>query len=88
MLIRYLDKHPELMNEEVSLAKFSFQIPKPLQEDYVRKRPTRPALQTDAGGLGNQQYLPQPEGDQNFAQALFARTFIFLISSQKVVVFI
>lgn len=65
------------MNEEVSLSRFSFQIPKPLQEDYVRKRPTRPALQNDAGGLKNQQYLPQPEGDKYFAPAEFDRTFIF-----------
>lgn len=64
------------MTEEVSLARFSFQVPKPLQEDYVRKRPTRPALQNDPGDLGNQQYLPPSEGDQNFSQLEFNDVFI------------
>lgn len=75
------------MNEEVSLSRFSFQIPKPLQEDYVRKRTTRPALQNDAGDLGNQ-HLPPSEGDQNFSQLEFNIIFMLQISSQKVVSFI
>lgn len=64
---RYLEKHPEYMSEGVSLSRFSFQIPKPLQENYVRKRPApaRPALQNYAGDPGMQQYLPQSEGDRN-----------------------
>ncbi|XWS52317.1 hypothetical protein CRYUN_Cryun11dG0057700 [Craigia yunnanensis] len=38
---KYLIEHPEYATEGVSLSRFSFQIPKPLQEDYVRKRPAR-----------------------------------------------
>ena len=34
-------EHPEYATEGVSLSRFSFQIPKPLHEDYVRKRPAR-----------------------------------------------
>ncbi|XP_021277387.1 methyl-CpG-binding domain-containing protein 2 isoform X2 [Herrania umbratica] len=35
---KYLIEHPEYATEGVTLSRFSFQIPKPLQEDYVRKR--------------------------------------------------
>ncbi|XAR63767.1 hypothetical protein NMG60_11023833 [Bertholletia excelsa] len=38
---KYLLEHPEHMEEGVTLAKFSFQVPKPLQQNYVRKRPAR-----------------------------------------------
>ncbi|RVW75322.1 Methyl-CpG-binding domain-containing protein 2 [Vitis vinifera] len=38
---RYLLEHPEYMVHGVTLSQFSFQIPKPLQENYVRKRPAR-----------------------------------------------
>ena len=38
---RYLLEHPEYMEEGVTMSQFSFQIPKPLQENYVRKRPAR-----------------------------------------------
>ncbi|KAH6825418.1 methyl-CPG-binding domain protein 02 [Perilla frutescens var. hirtella] len=58
---RYLNAHPEYMQEGVCLSRFSFQIPKPLQENYVRKRPARPALRNDAGDLGFKGYLPPPE---------------------------
>ena len=34
----FLADHPEYMTEGVTLSRFSFQIPKPLQENYVRKR--------------------------------------------------
>ncbi|KAL3534968.1 hypothetical protein ACH5RR_003429 [Cinchona calisaya] len=36
---RYLEEHPEYREGGVTLARFSFQIPRPLQENYVRKRP-------------------------------------------------
>lgn len=36
---KYLDQHPEYYEQGVTLARFSFQIPRPLQENYVRKRP-------------------------------------------------
>ncbi|GAB4854074.1 methyl-CpG-binding domain-containing protein [Ancistrocladus abbreviatus] len=38
---KYLLEHPEYIREGVTMSQFSFQIPKPLQENYVRKRPTR-----------------------------------------------
>ncbi|KAJ0677218.1 putative transcription factor & chromatin remodeling CW-Zn family [Helianthus annuus] len=42
----YLIKHPEYVEQGVTLAQFSFQVPKPLQENYVRKRSSSvPALQ-------------------------------------------
>ncbi|VFR00295.1 unnamed protein product [Cuscuta campestris] len=38
---KYLDEHPEYVTEDLKMHQFSFQIPKPLQEDYVRKRSHR-----------------------------------------------
>ncbi|XP_059636869.1 methyl-CpG-binding domain-containing protein 2-like isoform X2 [Cornus florida] len=38
---RHLLEHPEYMAKGVTMSQFSFQIPRPLQENYVRKRPTR-----------------------------------------------
>lgn len=38
---KYLLEHPEYLTDGVTLSQFSFQIPKPLQENYVRKRPAR-----------------------------------------------
>lgn len=60
---RYLDEHPQYKDEGVSMSKFSFQIPKPLQENYVRKRPSRAELTNEAGDHGMPGYLPSPEGD-------------------------
>ncbi|KAI8571285.1 hypothetical protein RHMOL_Rhmol01G0107500 [Rhododendron molle] len=36
---KYLLEHPEYVEAGVSISQFSFQIPRPLQENYVRKRP-------------------------------------------------
>ncbi|KAJ4959470.1 hypothetical protein NE237_026581 [Protea cynaroides] len=47
---KYLLEHPEY--EGVTRAQFSFQIPKPLQENYVRKRPARVASSYDGTGQG------------------------------------
>ncbi|KAL4335634.1 hypothetical protein GQ457_07G041930 [Hibiscus cannabinus] len=44
---KYLFEHPEYANEGINLSRFSFQIPKPLQEDYVRKRPARQTASHD-----------------------------------------
>lgn len=54
---KYLLKHPEYVEQGVTLAQFSFQIPKPLQENYVRKRPARVAALREAKPL----VLPGPE---------------------------
>lgn len=47
---RFLEEHPEY--EGVTLSQFSFQIPRPLQENYVRKRPSRMAALPDGNDLG------------------------------------
>ncbi|KAK9931555.1 hypothetical protein M0R45_018828 [Rubus argutus] len=41
---KYLIEHPEYMVDGLSMSQFSFQIPRPLQENYVRKRPAAPRL--------------------------------------------
>lgn len=38
---KYLMENPEYTGAGVSISQFSFQIPRPLQENYVRKRPVR-----------------------------------------------
>ncbi|KAL3642840.1 methyl-CpG-binding domain-containing protein [Castilleja foliolosa] len=58
---KYLDKHPNYINEGVKLSQFSFQIPKPLQENYVRKRPLHPPPLDDAGDPVMPGYLPPSE---------------------------
>jgi len=40
---KYLLEHTEYVDAGVSISQFSFQIPRPLQQNYVRKRPTPPA---------------------------------------------
>ncbi|XP_058113507.1 methyl-CpG-binding domain-containing protein 2 isoform X2 [Magnolia sinica] len=42
---KYLLEHPEYVRAGVNISQFSFQIPKPLQENYVRKRPHTKAMQ-------------------------------------------
>jgi len=37
-VLRFLADHPEYMTDGVTLARFSFQMPKPLQENYVKKK--------------------------------------------------
>ncbi|XP_019174891.1 PREDICTED: methyl-CpG-binding domain-containing protein 2-like isoform X2 [Ipomoea nil] len=50
---KYLEEHPEVA-EGVRMSQFSFQIPKPLQDDYVKKRSHRSTLPHDdtAPGVG------------------------------------
>ncbi|XP_010533052.1 PREDICTED: methyl-CpG-binding domain-containing protein 2-like [Tarenaya hassleriana] len=45
---KYLAEHPEYVAEGIKLSQFSFQIPIPLREDYVRKRPARVSSGTKA----------------------------------------
>ncbi|KAL0410321.1 UNVERIFIED_CONTAM: Methyl-CpG-binding domain-containing protein 2 [Sesamum latifolium] len=59
---RYINEHPEYIEQGVSLSQFSFQIPRPLQENYVRKRPARATPPNDANDLGMRRYLPPSEG--------------------------
>lgn len=55
---KFLDDHPQYKEAGIALSKFSFQIPKPLQDDYVRKRPApvRPAPMPDVSDHG----MPRP----------------------------
>lgn len=36
---RFLQENPEYVAQGVTLAQFSFQIPRPLRHDYVKKKP-------------------------------------------------
>ncbi|CAJ2665206.1 unnamed protein product [Trifolium pratense] len=45
---KFLEDHPEYLKDDVNLSRFSFQIPKPLQENYVRKRSY---VESEQGGL-------------------------------------
>ncbi|KAK9741678.1 hypothetical protein RND81_03G121600 [Saponaria officinalis] len=38
---KYLMEHPELTSQGATLSRFSFQIPKPLQKNYLRKKTTQ-----------------------------------------------
>lgn len=46
---RYMSDHPEYLTQGVSFSQFSFQCPRPLQENYVKKRlPRLPASVNDS----------------------------------------
>lgn len=53
---KYLQEHPEYIDAGVNMSQFSFQIPRPLQEDYVKKRPTRPATPHEENGFGMRKF--------------------------------
>ncbi|CAA0842188.1 Methyl-CpG-binding domain-containing protein 2 [Striga hermonthica] len=55
---RYLNEHPEYLEDGVSLSRFSFQTPKPLRESYARKRPAQDTFNDDAGSEGISQVQP------------------------------
>ncbi|KAK4746584.1 hypothetical protein SAY87_025621 [Trapa incisa] len=44
---KYMVEHPEYIPAGVTMSHFSFQIPRPLQENYVRKRPRVPGSYDD-----------------------------------------
>ncbi|KAH0461558.1 hypothetical protein IEQ34_009133 [Dendrobium chrysotoxum] len=56
---RYLEEHQECAESGVNISQFSFQIPKPLQENYVKKRTARLLNASDGSGLGLPG-LPEP----------------------------
>lgn len=49
---KYLEQHPECAEAGATLSKFSFQCPKPLNENYVKKRPKLPAPDLNNGTTG------------------------------------
>ncbi|PKA51421.1 Methyl-CpG-binding domain-containing protein 2 [Apostasia shenzhenica] len=53
---RYLEEHPEFAENGVKLSQFSFQIPRPLQQNYVKKR--NPRILNSVDGAAR---LPDPE---------------------------
>ncbi|OIT35892.1 PREDICTED: methyl-CpG-binding domain-containing protein 2-like [Nicotiana attenuata] len=42
-VLKHLEEHPEYVAQGVQTSQFSFQIPRPLQEDYVKKRRPPPS---------------------------------------------
>jgi hypothetical protein len=48
-VFRFLADHPEYLTDGVNLSRFSFQIPKPLQENYVRKRSHAKSAEPEQG---------------------------------------
>lgn len=56
-------EHPEYARQGVTLSQFSFQAPRPLQENYVRKRPVRLMNSSDGGDLLLQHPLEVEEGE-------------------------
>ncbi|KAL6661809.1 hypothetical protein ACP70R_001193 [Stipagrostis hirtigluma subsp. patula] len=63
---KYLADNPQYAAEGVTLSQFSFKIPAPLQEDYVKKRPK--VSQSDSVDTGSTESL-QPEEEQPIACA-------------------
>ncbi|TKY44502.1 Methyl-CpG-binding domain-containing protein 2 [Spatholobus suberectus] len=47
---KFLMDHPEYARDGVTLSQFSFQIPRPLQENYVRKRSARLTSSNEVSG--------------------------------------
>jgi len=64
LFCRYLLEHPEYVERGVKLSQFSFQIPRPLQENYVRKRPAVRMSNSLDSGLGLPRPLEAVEGMQ------------------------
>ncbi|KAF8389479.1 hypothetical protein HHK36_026174 [Tetracentron sinense] len=62
---KYLFDNPEYIREGVTMSQFSFQIPKPLQENYVRKRPSRVTSSYDGAGLQMSRPLEPTEDAKN-----------------------
>ncbi|URE16672.1 CW-type Zinc Finger [Musa troglodytarum] len=55
----YLLEHPEHIQQGVNLSQFSFQIPRPLQENYVRKRHARSMSSCDVGLMSPKPLEPE-----------------------------
>ena len=53
-------EHPEFMRAGVTLSQFSFQVPKPLQDNYVRKRSYAKAMKQYDGSALEMPRLQEP----------------------------
>ncbi|CAL5005282.1 unnamed protein product [Urochloa decumbens] len=60
---KYLGNHPEYVAQGVELSQFSFEMPAPLQKDYVRKRSQK--RQSDAPHTGGTELLQPDEEAQH-----------------------
>ncbi|XP_047332434.1 methyl-CpG-binding domain-containing protein 2-like [Impatiens glandulifera] len=60
---RFLLEHPEYVEAGVKLSQFSFQVPRPLQENYVRKRPARLSAPIDESSNAKPLALLGPNED-------------------------
>lgn len=74
-------QHPEYLDAGVTMSQFSFQTPKPLQEDYVRKRPDnyvkkRPAHLT-ASSAAKRLLEPGAEGMNSYTMYSFVLLTLF-----------
>ncbi|XP_071723882.1 methyl-CpG-binding domain-containing protein 2-like [Rutidosis leptorrhynchoides] len=45
---KFLMEHPEYLKDGVTLSQFSFQTPRPLEKDYLKKRPSRATASNDS----------------------------------------
>ncbi|GAA0156518.1 hypothetical protein Leryth_006711 [Lithospermum erythrorhizon] len=75
---KYLSQNPQYLEEGVRLSQFSFQIPRPLQENHVRKRP---ALLHDGNGSGASLFAEPSE--VNGIELISPETTEFQLGDQK-----
>lgn len=56
---RFLQENPEYVAQGVTLAQFSFQIPRPLRQDYVKKKPKLINPSDDASTITSKSFQPE-----------------------------
>eukprot|EP01018_Ginkgo_biloba_P027626 Gb_07320 [translate_table: standard] len=66
---RYLLENPEYIMAGVNLSQFSYQIPKPLYEGYVRKRSSSGISETDMGRMKRMRTISEIEKNLTASQA-------------------
>ena len=56
---RFLQENPECVAQGVTLAQFSFQIPRPLRQDYVKKKPKLINPSDEASTIMSKSFQPE-----------------------------
>ncbi|CAN6211142.1 unnamed protein product [Urochloa humidicola] len=56
---RFLQENPEYVAQGVTLAQFSFQIPRPLRQDYVKKKPKLVNPSDEASTIMSKSFQPE-----------------------------
>ncbi|XP_021308486.1 methyl-CpG-binding domain-containing protein 2-like isoform X2 [Sorghum bicolor] len=56
---RFLQENPEYVAQGVTLAQFSFQIPRPLRQDYVKKKPKLINPSDEASTITSKSFQPE-----------------------------